>query len=735
MPSFSKNKKVILTAVLIAIIIGRFFVWQAGTAKGADTPTPGMNAGAGMGITPQTTNVSPISGTLMLPINTVLYLLFSLQAKVITLIGGLVQGVLDEKITSNGIVAAGWNITRDLCNMFFALILLVMAFSTILQIETFGAKSLLKKLVIAALLINFSLVFAGIIIDFSQILANYFINSAIGTGISAKIMDGLGVNKLFQTQQDPSWWNIARDGYLGAAVPIFMGLLMANIVLLVATFSLLAFIFFLIVRILWLWFLLIVSPFAWVSMIIPGSLGGNLWRQWWSKLFSWSFFAPIYMFFLYLGLRIAQTRNTVQIADPAGNQFMSTFFTLNNILRFVFIIATMLGGLVAAQAMGVRGASGAMALGKSMVTGTGKLFGKYAGRWAARGAEAQGKPTYLSQAWASFRRGTSYLAPKPWKDAWAKRQQEQEKRAYPVATGARQDLLNRVMPWVTFGIAGRVERTDFRERAIRARETEERKNITATSPEEIIGSYKNAEKANNPIMIAASLHALAEQGNISKLMLDTKNPAYTTDTEGFQKFVKGELVPRFGQEQAFRLAHDIGKTAAGTGDFMAAGAYEGKYNPQTKKTEYKEVPVEKAAASSAVMQPKGAFREQIRTTKSTSYIKEGYDPEKKEVMPISLSEAGEKRIRTLQATAETVANLPQSIKMNLMVNFAGKVNDLNPGLYSVLHKEFSKLKKENSATYNALKSAIKEIKNPSSWEKVAPAVVGSAQMFSHGGGI
>jgi low temperature requirement protein LtrA len=59
--------------------------------------------------------------------------------------------------------------------------LLIMAVSTVLQIETYGAKKILVRLITVALLINFSLLFARIPVDFSQVLTSYFITAAGGT--------------------------------------------------------------------------------------------------------------------------------------------------------------------------------------------------------------------------------------------------------------------------------------------------------------------------------------------------------------------------------------------------------------------------------------------------------------------------------------------------------------------------------------------------------------------------
>ena len=63
----------------------------------------------------------------------------------------------------------GWVIVRDVCNMFFILILLIIAFGTILHIPQYNFKTLLPKLIIMAVLINFSKLICGFLIDFAQV--------------------------------------------------------------------------------------------------------------------------------------------------------------------------------------------------------------------------------------------------------------------------------------------------------------------------------------------------------------------------------------------------------------------------------------------------------------------------------------------------------------------------------------------------------------------------------------
>lgn len=72
-------------------------------------------------------------------------------------------------------IKIGWEIARDTANIFFIFILLGISIATILRIESYGAKQLLVKLIIIALLINFSLPLSMVIIDVSNVLALQFL--------------------------------------------------------------------------------------------------------------------------------------------------------------------------------------------------------------------------------------------------------------------------------------------------------------------------------------------------------------------------------------------------------------------------------------------------------------------------------------------------------------------------------------------------------------------------------
>src|SRR3989344_8276587 len=126
-------------------------------------------------------------------IHGICYLVGYVASLFVNIGGSLVNWTLDlnSQVLNNSTVSIGWTVSRDIANLGFVLAIIIIAFATILRIESYQMEKLPANLITAALLVNFSLVFAGIFIDFSGILTNFFINratsnnpSAIGAGLA-----------------------------------------------------------------------------------------------------------------------------------------------------------------------------------------------------------------------------------------------------------------------------------------------------------------------------------------------------------------------------------------------------------------------------------------------------------------------------------------------------------------------------------------------------------------------
>lgn len=285
------------------------------------------------------------------------------------------------KFIESDIVKIGWKITRDLANMFFVLILMIIALAIILKVETYEMKTLLPKLIIAALLINFSLVFCGAIIDSSQVITNFFISQAGGEKFDEHLMNAFKAVEGLSKRKDVK----VKGGDLEILWQMAIGAFMNVIFLLIILFIFAAFAFLLIVRLLMLQFLLILCPIVWLFWILPKT--SNLWDQWWKTFLKWCFFAPASAFFIFLAIYSYKTLVSKSLADALRANdyrvFYSSFTDPAFLLQFLLVVGILFGGLIAAQKIGIYGAAGAIGLAK----GTGKKISGVAATqrwWKAR---------------------------------------------------------------------------------------------------------------------------------------------------------------------------------------------------------------------------------------------------------------------------------------------------------------------------------------------------------------
>jgi len=261
------------------------------------------------------------------------------------------------------IVKIGWGITRDLVNMFFVFILLIIAIATILKVETFGMKAVLPKLIILALLINFTLVIAGAVIDFSQILTDFFITQAGGTEFQTNIMNATQAMKTVALNT-----NIPVADGLKNMSEVFIGAILTVVFLLTTLFVLGAYVLFLIIRIVAIWFLLIMAPLAWMAYVLPNTK--QHFEKWWSNFIKWVFFAPASAFFIFLAIFSYKSLLTQGIQNNLNSgdysQLLPSFTKPDVLLQYLLVIGILFGGLIVAQSMGIAGAKGAVGLGKSI---------------------------------------------------------------------------------------------------------------------------------------------------------------------------------------------------------------------------------------------------------------------------------------------------------------------------------------------------------------------------------
>ncbi|NTU98529.1 hypothetical protein HGA64_00770 [Candidatus Falkowbacteria bacterium] len=347
------NKKKILS-FLILLTAGVFF---------SDSNVLAADVGTKIGAFASGT----IAGVISLFLGLIAYVVTSAVGMLITLVVWLIVQVAQySDIINVPTVVNGWMIVRDMCNMFFVLIFLIVAFATILRYEEYSYKRVLPKLIIMAVLINFSRTIFGLMIDFSQIVMLTFVSAFKNGG--GWFIEMFQVNKILQIS--PTSISAVTDG--DAAVrqwDTVLGIIMGMIASMVTLVVLIVLLGFLVVRIVLLWIYTILSPFVFLGWGFPAlqKYTNRIWEDFVKLLIA----GPLLAFFLWLALTSA-----TQSADTLGSQNVvygdkkqeicvgvGALFCGENFQKFVIVIGLLVAGLMVTQQVG--GAAGSMA-GKGM---------------------------------------------------------------------------------------------------------------------------------------------------------------------------------------------------------------------------------------------------------------------------------------------------------------------------------------------------------------------------------
>jgi hypothetical protein len=93
-----------------------------------------------------------------------------------------VDPAFSSRPTLKSSIRVGWIKVRDFINILFLFELLWISIATILQISSFNAKSMLLKVILAALLTNYSLFVTRVMFDLSNLIAVEFYNCILFPG-------------------------------------------------------------------------------------------------------------------------------------------------------------------------------------------------------------------------------------------------------------------------------------------------------------------------------------------------------------------------------------------------------------------------------------------------------------------------------------------------------------------------------------------------------------------------
>jgi len=271
-------------------------------------------------------------------------------------------------------VQEGWIVVRDLANMFIVIGVLVIACGTLFKIESYSYKKLLPKLVIAAILINFSKFIMGFLIDISQVIMLTFVNAFKGMA-AGNLIYAIGLDKILAMSTSFSSVVLGASGMLTLLGSMLLGI----IILIVTTGILLIITVYLVARIIVLWLAIVLSPLLFVLPLFPQ--GQKFSSQIWGMVSKYLMTGPFLAFFLWLSFWIMQ--NTTAGGMSAGfdaslfsggaqsfQAFFSKLGSIDTLLNFILAIGLLITALMLASQMGVAGS---------------KMAGSFAGKLQAAG--------------------------------------------------------------------------------------------------------------------------------------------------------------------------------------------------------------------------------------------------------------------------------------------------------------------------------------------------------------
>lgn len=287
----------------------------------------------------------------------------------------LYEAVLRSSLTGAGaveqktIAQIGWEFIRDFCNMFYMFFFLLIAFGTILRNQAYSAKALLPKVIISMFLINFSALIAQIVIDVGQV----FFFGMVGwiSEFTQQANPMTAIVDIFRDRLEIVTSNAGMNEIAFAAFALVYLLMLGVMYLIIGVFLLIRLISFV--------FLIIISPFAFFSMVLPSMKQYE--SKWWNSLIQNTLSGPVFVFFIFISTNMA-----VQLSGRAGmpivtqglGDFGNVIYAL---IPYIISIAMMYAAIPVTQALGAAGARQTLNFGKAAgMVGAGALAGYALGK-------------------------------------------------------------------------------------------------------------------------------------------------------------------------------------------------------------------------------------------------------------------------------------------------------------------------------------------------------------------
>lgn len=417
---FLGKKKLLFTLVLLAAVVFSFSaplvgdVWaQENTDQTTASGGAAANAEEGRGVV----QFDTVGGWIYSGLTTIGGLVamlggglldISLSFFVVNMVGTMEAFGLDQAIQYL------WALIRDLFNILFIFGIILIGFRIILGIDDSGAKRNLSSLLVAALLINFSLFITQTIIDFGniaaveisaqfadeagsgwQILPDFKIRDLSSSFIAAAQLDTVSDNTLTMATDLATGRIELPQRTLTMADALGLGLVVALMFILIGfVFAAGALVMF--TRFIYLFVLMVFSPVMFLGFVLPKFRGRA--EKWWRDLLNQTLVGPAFLFMLWMSLySLRSMRDALGTGEMGVHVFM---------LSSVLVAGFAWMSLAVARSFGGAGASTVVNLTKNAMGGA--TFGAVAsfgrntfGRWAQGAAESDRLRDRAAQSGAS----------------------------------------------------------------------------------------------------------------------------------------------------------------------------------------------------------------------------------------------------------------------------------------------------------------------------------------------
>jgi len=339
-------------------------------------------------------------------------------------------------------IDVGWTALRDIANIVIIAMFVFIAINIILGVKEFGEKKLVARVLIIAVLINFSLLFTKAIIDASNFTAYQFVKASgfvtdtadtqgafetefVKKGIAGEFIKFMGLASVGETYKALSNAAFGSESkrYTNANgwFALLHGLVSATLLLFAAA-ALLYGCYLLITRAVLLIFLMMTSALAFASWLIPQQRIVKGFARWWEALLKAALFGPLLIIFLWASLNVARAISTTTKGEGTLGALISNpneTLNLEALWSYVIVLGLLFASIYAANlfSKGIAGfsAAGRFWAGSSLtVASAASRVAGMAGRTAFGGTSNAILRSMQSAGWAENIFGRAAMRPFDW---------------------------------------------------------------------------------------------------------------------------------------------------------------------------------------------------------------------------------------------------------------------------------------------------------------------------------